>query len=326
MKKVILFLFLSSVTTNLFSQEKEVDFNKEQFLKEISENACKCIDSIDTFDKTKEITSENISQCIDKQVVAYQMGLKIADLNIKKIEEEAKTANSKKEINININSNPNSKEYKEYYYELERYLTDNCNALKTKINSNDKVGAKSLSTNDLALEYYNKGIAASKEENFEEAISNYKKAVTVDPEFAFAYDNMGICYRRLNKYEEAIKAYEKSLKIDPNGSMPLQNIAVAYIYKKEYKKAVKAYEKLGELQPDNPEVFFGIGSVYTQYINDIEKGLDNMCKAYIMYIAIKSPYRTDAEKYIQVLYSEFKKQDKLEMFNAILEKHKIKTN
>ena len=217
MKKAILILFLSSVTTNLFFQEKEVDFNKEQFLKEISENACKCIDSIDTFDKTKEITAKNISQCIDKQAITHQMGLKIADLNIKKIEEEAKTANSKKEINININSNPNSKEYKEYYYELERYLTDNCNALKTKINSNDKVEAKSLSTNDLALEYYNKGIAASKEENFEEAIRNYKKAVTVDPEFAFTYDNMGICYRRLNKYEEAIKAYEKSLKIDPNG-------------------------------------------------------------------------------------------------------------
>lgn len=329
MKKKIFILAVSFIATTTFSQDKEVkniEFNKEQFLKEISENACKCIDSIETFDRTKENIAEDISQCIDKQVGTYQMGLKIAELNIKELEKEAKTNNNKKDIDINININPNSKEYKEYYYKLERYLTDNCSALKSKVNSNDKLGAKSLSRNDLALDYYNKGIAASKKENLEEAISYYKKAVTVDPEFAFAYDNMGISYRKLNKFDEAIEAYEKSLKIDPNGSMPLQNIAVAYTYKKEYKKAVKAYEKLGKVQPDNPEVFFGIGSIYTQYLNDIEKGLDNMCKAYLMYIAIKSPYRTDAEKYIQVLYNEFEKQEKLDTFNKILEKHNIKTN
>jgi hypothetical protein len=37
-----------------------------------------------------------------------------------------------------------------------------------------------------------------------------------------------------------------------------------------------------------------------------------------------SPYRTDAEKMIQILYNEFKKQGKEESFNKILKENKIR--
>jgi len=36
-------------------------------------------------------------------------------------------------------------------------------------------------------------------------------------------------------------------------------------------------------------------------LNDFEKGLENMCKAYNMYVYLKSPYRTDAEKIINLI-------------------------
>lgn len=325
MKKLAFTIFICCILNISFSQEKkDIKFDKQKFLKELSDNACICIDSINTFDKIKDSIASEISKCIDNQVGAYQMGIKID--KIKDLEKETKTVDGKKQIDISINFNPNSKEYKEYYYEIERYLNENCDVIKSKMKSNDKLSAKSLSKNSLALEYYNKGLDATKENDFEGAINYYKKAVEIDPEFAFAYDNMGICYRKLENYDEAIKAYEKSLKIDPNGLMPLQNIGVVYIYKKEYKNAIKAYERLGEIQPNNPEVFYGLGSIYAQNLNNLEKGLDNMCKAYLIYVAQKSPYRTDAEQFIQMLHSEFKKQNKLNDFNLILEKNRIKTN
>jgi tetratricopeptide (TPR) repeat protein len=130
----------------------------------------------------------------------------------------------------------------------------------------------------------------------------------------------------LNKFDEAIDAYEKSLEIDPNGMMPLQNIAVAYQYKKEYKKAIKAYKKLAIIDKSNPEVFYGIGNVYTINLKDYEEGLDYLCKAYNMYIEQKSPYRTDAEKLINYIYSEMKEQGKEEKFNQILEANHISQN
>ena len=76
----------------------------------------------------------------------------------------------------------------------------------------------------------------------------------------------------------------------------------------------------------NPEVYYGIGHIYTYYLNDYEKGLQNMCKAYNLYIKKKSPYRVDAEKIISTIYSEMKKQDKVDKFNEILKVNNITAN
>lgn len=51
-----------------------------------------------------------------------------------------------------------------------------------------------------------------------------------------------------------------------------------------------------------------------------------MCKAYILYIQQKSPYRSDAEKVIQMLYTEFKNKNDLDTFNTILENNNINQN
>lgn len=327
MKHFLSFLLFVVVVGFGYAQEQsennsEIQIDKKKLLAELSQNACKCIDSIDAYKKSRDSISSEIHNCIDKQVGAYQMSDKLA--SIKDLEKTAKTGtDGKKQIDISINVNPNSNEYKEYYYKMERYLVTNCPSVKNKIAANDKIGEKSISRNSEALKFYNLGIDESKKENYEKAIEYYKKAVVFDPEFAFAYDNIGICYRRLNKFDEAIDAYEKSLKIDPKGTMPLQNIAVAYQYKKDYKKAVKAYEKLAELDNKNPEVYYGIGQIYTQNLFDYEKALENLCQAYNLYVEQKSPYRTDAETLIQIVYREMKKQGKESVFESILAKYHI---
>jgi tetratricopeptide (TPR) repeat protein len=321
MKHYFSFVLLFACPFFCHSQEKEtkseLKLDSASLLKEIAANACQCIDSIPTGTKTSQVIAAEIHACIDKHTVSYQMGMKLASIN---------TLDGQKETKIEINTNADSKEYKEYYYDMERYLTDNCPALKTKMATNDKLNDKSVSQNSEAIKYYNLGLEESKKENYEKAIEYYKKAVVFDPEFAFAYDNIGICSRMLNKFDEAEDAYEKSLKIDPNGSMPLQNIAVVCIYKKEYKKAVRAYERLSKIEPENPEVFYGIGNIYAQYLLDYEKALDNLCTAYTLYTEQKSPYRTDAEKLIQIVYSGMKKEGKEAAFNAILTRHNISPN
>jgi tetratricopeptide (TPR) repeat protein len=306
-----------------FSQEtakagNEIKFDKQQFLKELSDNACKCIDSVSTYNKAIDSINIEINSCIDKQVGAYQLGTKIAGL--KDLQDTTKN------VNLSIDVNSDSKEYKEYYYEMERYLVANCTAIKNKIAVNDKGGASSYSNNVDALKYYNLGLDESKKNNFKKAIEYYEKAIVFDPGFAFAYDNMGICYRRLNEFDKAIDAYQKSLKIDPTGTMPLQNIAIAYSYKKDYKKAVKAFEKLAKVDAENPEVFYGIGQLYAQHLFDYEKALENLCQAYNIYVAQKSPYRTDAENLIQIVFTEMRKEGKEATFNAILKKHNIDPN
>jgi tetratricopeptide (TPR) repeat protein len=315
MKKNLLFIFLSISLTATSQETAKIDTKK--LLKELTDQACLCIDSIPTYNRISDSISADISSCIGDKVGAYQLGERLANVDL------SNATGDKKNLNISLNFDPNSDEYKEIYYQMERYLMANCTTLKGKIAANDKENDNSMSKNKDAIKYYELGIDEGKKENFKGAIEYYKKAVKIDPNFAFAYDNMGISYRRLEKYDLAIESYEKSLKIDPKGKMPLQNIAVAYSYKKQYKKAVDTYEKLALLDPNNPEVFYGIGQMYSFHLNDYEKGLNNMCQAYNLYFEQKSPYRTDAEKIIQMIYGQMKKDGKEEKFNEILKANNI---
>ncbi|MBF4467714.1 tetratricopeptide repeat protein [Flavobacterium sp. LC2016-12] len=318
MKKTLFFLLFSlSLTSNAQTKDK---IDPEKLFKELTDQACSCIDSIPTYNRIKDSITANISSCIDDKVGAYQIGEKFANIDL------SNPTGEKKEINVTLNLDKNSTEYKDIYYKMEKYLMDNCSTLKDKVASNNQLNKNSMSTNQEALDFYNLGIDETKKDNFKGALEYYKKAVKIDPNFAFAYDNMGICYRRLEEFDLAIDSYEKSLKIDPNGLMPLQNIAVAYSYKKEYKKAVKSYEKLAKIESNNPEVFYGIGQMYALHLNDPEKGLDNMCKAYNLYVEQKSPYRADAEKIIQMIYADLKKAGKEDTFNKILAANNIKSN
>ncbi len=323
MKKIILFAVFICIYSSGMSQDNNSS-GSETLLKELAENSCKCIDSIQTFDKPKADVIIEINKCLNSATGAYQLGSKLMDIG--ELKEDTKKTDEKTDINITININENSKEYKKYYYEIEKYMMSNCPSLKEKIANNEELSDKSLTKNEIAADFYSKGIDASKNENFDEAVRYFQKAVNEDPEFAFAWDNLGISYRRLNKFDEAIFAYEKSLEIDPNGIMPLQNIAVAYQYKKEYKKAIKAYKKLAKLDKSNPEVFYGLGNVYAVNLKNYADGLDYLCKAYNLYIEQKSPYRADAEKLINYIYSEMKKQGKEDKFNQILKTKKTTHN
>lgn len=319
MKNYFILIIFLAVFHNAQSQEAP-KFDRNQLIKELADGACSCIDSIPTYNRIKDSITANIHSCIDDKVVAYQITDQLSNIDL------SGNSKEKKEIKVSINSDKNSKEYQEVYYDLERYLMENCQAVKDKVSSTDKENKNSVSNNKEAMNYYELGIEEGKKNNFKAAIENYKKAVKIDPNFAFAYDNMGISYRKLEQYDEAINAYEKSLKIDPKGLMPLQNIAVAYSHKKEYKKAIKSYEKLAEIESNNPEVFYGIGQMYAMYIKDYEKGLDNMCKAYNIYTEQKSPYRTDAEKIIQMLYDQMKKDGNEKKFDEILKANNISQN
>jgi tetratricopeptide (TPR) repeat protein len=308
---------LSLVFTAYGQDEKALELKKENFMKELSENACKCIDSVEVDNVIKDSISSGINRCIDQQIMAYQMLTKLIDSNALGLKDE------KKDLNIVINTNPDSDDYKKYYYEMESYLMKNCEAIQRKIATNDVYREKSVSNDPEALKYYNLGLKEDQNGNLQKAIEYYKKAIVFDSEFAFAYDNLGISYRKLKDYDKAIEAYEKSLKIDPNGLTPLQNIAIVYQHKKEYKKAIKAYERLAKIDATNPEVFYGTGQVYA-IIGDFEKSLDNLCRAYNIYVSQNSPYRSDAEKLIQIVYDEMKKEGKEKVFKQILEKHKIR--
>ena len=289
-------------------------FSKKNILSKTADRSCQCIDSISTSNRNAEENAIEIKKCIDKDVVTYQSQLKLT--GTVDLKEGEKTT-------ITIYTNPESKIFKEYYYEIEKELMGNCKAIKNVVGRNDAENEKSLSNISDAIKEYNKGNEYLRKDDYANALPYYEKAVKFDSEFVFAWDNIGVCNRRLGNYDRALKAYEMSLKLDPASLTALQNIPLVYVSKKNYLKAIKSYDDLFKVDNDNPEVYYGIGLIYYKNLLDYEKALNNICKAYNLYIKQNSPYRADAEKIIQGIYAELKKQGKEKNFNKILEDNNI---
>ncbi|HXP52301.1 MAG TPA: tetratricopeptide repeat protein, partial [Bacteroidia bacterium] len=276
---------------------------------------CKCVDSIPTYNRTSAEVVADIRKCLAKQVVSYEM----QDQLMKSLK------NPGKDNVITMDTDENSSFYIAYYQKLERYMRDSCQSLRVKVATNEIQSQHSMSDNKDAMSAYNQGAAYSEKEDYADAIPYYVKALQIDSVFAFAWDNLGLCYRHTGELDKALACYKKSLEVDSLGETPMQNMAVVYEYQKKYDDALAQYKKLAIYYPGNPEVFYGEGMIYTYYEVDLEKGLDNMCKAYVLYNQMGSPYRSDAEKAIAYIYAEMKKQNKGDKFNEILKANNITT-
>jgi tetratricopeptide (TPR) repeat protein len=302
------------VTTVGFAQD-----NSEKIV-EVSLNACDCIAEIDTALSFEDKSAE-IKECIQRANSAYQLKNSILDVS-EQISEDKKdlevisdSSAVKKEYNISLNS-------EEDYQEIEDYLMETCGDMRDIYFSNDTKNKKSLSKNPEALESYNLGINASEIGDYKTALTHYKKAVEIDPKFAFAWDNLGICYRRLDRFKEAVEAYKKSLKIDPKGAMPLMNIGIAYQYLEDYDNAIKYYEKLKKYYKKNPESYYGLSRMYL-FKEDYKNAADNIIKAYKLYVEIESPYKADAEQILTLVYKTMEEKGMKEDFLKIAKENKL---
>ena len=64
--------------------------------------------------------------------------------------------------------------------------------------------------------YSDEGIKNLKEKNYDQAIENFSKAITIDPNYVKAYNARGITYSKKEQYDMAIEDYNKAITTDPN--------------------------------------------------------------------------------------------------------------
>ncbi len=267
------------------------DKGNEKFLA-ASNEACECISKIATDSEAK---NEQIKKCI---------GLSLKNLD------QIENVSAEKSAELN-------------YKNIENFLVQNCGSLKSIAFSENRKFKYASSDNVLAQLAYDDGMDYLNEEDYENAIIKFTKAVTIDEKFAFAWDNLGISHRKNQQYDKAIDAYLKSLEIYPEGRLPLLNIAIAYNLNKDYPEAIHYYKRFISIYAEDPEGYYGLGLIlYTQ--DQQEEGLDNLIRAYTIYTAQNSPYRADAAKKIGYMYKDLKNQDKLEVFNKVADKYNLK--
>ncbi|MDI1254807.1 MAG: tetratricopeptide repeat protein [Flavobacterium sp.] len=306
MKNQVIFILIILFNSLAFSQEKKID-------QTLLDDACKCIKKID-YDLETPQKTDSIKACISGAIMASQMKNILNEVDKKKAEVTADTTVTKN-LDFTIFTDEN-------FPEIQKKLLDECPAVKLLLLSNNKKSKHSLSDNDKAMAFYREGEQYFSQGNYESALVQFNKAVKKDSKFAFAWDNLGICYRKLGRYKEAIPCYEKSLALDPKGTVPLGSLATAYELLKDYKNAAAAHLKMIEYYPENPEGYYGAGRMF--YLDgQYEKGVDNICQAYMLYKKTNSPYIHDAEANIAGFYNDLKEKNQLEIFNKVAKKYNI---
>jgi tetratricopeptide (TPR) repeat protein len=112
---------------------------------------------------------------------------------------------------------------------------------------------------DSAEPHYNLGVALVAEGENEEAISHYKISVKINPDFAEAYNNLGTVLFAKGKNEEAISHYNIAIKTKPDFAEAYNNLGSALLREKKNKEAISNYKIAIKINPDSAEPHYNLG-------------------------------------------------------------------
>ena len=128
--------------------------------------------------------------------------------------------------------------------------------------------------------YHNRGDAKSKLKQHEDAIADYDKAIELDPEDASAYYNRGISKSDLKQDEDAIADYDKAIELDPEDASAYYNRGISKSNLKQYEDAIADYDKAIELDPEKDSAYNNRGVLksnlkqYEDAIADYDKVIE----------------------------------------------------
>ena len=114
-----------------------------------------------------------------------------------------------------------------------------------------------------ALKYFNEGNSALKHRDYQVAIWNYQKAISLDSETPNFHYNLGLTYYEIGNFKESIDSFRRFEMLVPNQSDTYYNLALAYnqisesrmadLYYNRYQDMLslrKAQERLDEVRKE----------------------------------------------------------------------------
>ncbi len=108
--------------------------------------------------------------------------------------------------------------------------------------------------------YFNLGAAMGSRGQFDEAITQYRKALEINPNFAEAYNNLGAALASRGQFDEAIASCRKALAIEPNNADFYSNLGMALAGAGRMDDAVAEYRMAVELNPGEAKSHYNLGN------------------------------------------------------------------
>lgn len=126
--------------------------------------------------------------------------------------------------------------------------------------------------------YSGRGLFYLDQGNFVLAMSDFNKALEINPNFRDAYINRGTIYYKQNKIPQAIADYNKAIQLNPGLVEGYINRGSAYDKLGDLAQAVSDYTKAIELNPEKSEAYNSRGLVYYK-LNKLSESISDFNKA-----------------------------------------------
>ena len=126
------------------------------------------------------------------------------------------------------------------------------------------------------------------QQDFTQAITHYKKATELAPNYSTAFNILGYAYRQNEQYAEAENAFKKYIELIPNDPNPYDSYAELLLKTGRFDEAITQYNKALAIDPNFLNSYFGIAAALTY------KGKSAEATAELQKITEKA--RTDGER------------------------------
>lgn len=118
-------------------------------------------------------------------------------------------------------------------------------------------------TNDNLVIEYNLAHVLGQQGKFDEAVSHFSEALSINPNFYDALINMGMTLANQGKITDALKYYDQALRVEPTSAKAHMQMALAFVRQDKPVDALSHFYKAAELAPMDSDVRTNLGLMLT---------------------------------------------------------------
>ncbi len=111
--------------------------------------------------------------------------------------------------------------------------------------------------------FYNRGAAYKELKQYDKAIADFNKTISINPNYEGAYCNLGLVYYDLKKNNEAIKNFSVVISMNKQNFEAYNNRGVSYIELGKYNDAINDFTMVILLNPTFQNSYLNRGLAYT---------------------------------------------------------------
>lgn len=106
---------------------------------------------------------------------------------------------------------------------------------------------------------------------FDDAIAEFKEALTIDANDAETHYLLGLAYENRGDCDDAIEQYENALRINPNYADARDGLEKAHEYQREAREAIRQHREALRINPNDADVLLKLGSVYYEELGKLDE-------------------------------------------------------